>query len=276
MRKLIGTGTIALLLLAGCGGDDDDAAAGVGDDAAQEQASTDDDTGTAESGSADDDTGTAESGSADDGASEGEAEEPDLEVPSGGDSAALCALAAEIDADDPFEQTTIFDGEEFFATMEDVWSRVAQVAPSQVQPDVAIITDGIDELEAILAESDFDPMQAGPKLAELDATAMSEAGARFAGYVEQECGIDIADATGGVDSTGAPSIEADDVTDLDPTGLDPNGTEAQLLTQLFNVDEETAACLIEELGTIDFDQVDASQLSQEICGTTLLEVMTGG
>lgn len=272
MRKLSSLFLAIAVLAAACGGDDtDDAATTATDDAGQDEASDD---------TADGDEPAGVSGEPADEPTEEPAEQPTEKPdepadedppPVSGDTSALCALGEELEADDPFNELTLFDGEEFFEVTTDAFDRVRDAAPSEIRDDVEIISDGWNELREIFEQYDYDLFNAElqAQIETFDTTEIDEASDRFGAYLLEACGIDI-DTPGDFQGDG-PAAEP-----IDPADLENLDDPASVLQTIFGVDEETARCLVEELGGFDPENIDPTTLNDPICGTTLLEVVTGG
>lgn len=282
VAKAVGLLMALAMLAAACGGGSEiEVAEGSGEDSTEEA----DGTSTDSSGDADgSDDGNTEGGEdaepeadpdpdPDESSDDGDDSTDEGNAPStgGGGGEAICALGAEFEDDQTFTNVSIFDGEEFFEVTGDAWARAAAVAPGELDDEVAVITDGLAEMEAIFVEYDYDVFDPGLQAAmeSFDTTPMDEAGAAFSDYMADVCGIDIATAPTQPSGPADVGIDPEDLENLDFD--DP----AAVLTQIFGVDQETAECLVEELGGFDENAIDPATLNDAICGTTLLEVITG-
>lgn len=243
------------LVAAACGGDDDTAAG------ADSSSTTDDSSGDDSSG--DDNSGDDNSGD-DDG--------PEF---SGGGSGSFCDKARSVDENDPLQNASILDGEQFFADMDETWGQVASMAPPEIKGDIDTLFRGLDVFKDLFEKYGYnllDPeLQA--EMEDFDSSELDVASANLDKYLEDVCGID---RSSDIENSG-PGL---DITQIDPDALedlDPAGALA-LLTAL-GVDQETAECFVEELGDelegFDPQNPDISILSQPVCGTTLLALLGG-
>ena len=195
----------------------------------------------------------------------------------GGDD--FCDTARELDEADPFGNELNFN-EDFFDEVDDILGRIVRTAPSEIRGDMEVIRDGIRDFVEILEEYDFnffDPELAAA-MEDLDSDELDAAGDRITEFLESECGItdDDFDFDSGDASSGDPG-EGTSFEELfgDLEGLDDESSLTQAMMILLGVDEETAQCLSEELGQFDTADPDPELLTKEVCGTTLLEIMTG-
>jgi len=128
-------------------------------------------------------------------------------------------------------------------------------------------------MQQVLEQYDYnflDPdLQQG--LEGIDTVAMDEAGASFASYMNNVCGIDFDAGTPDQPGSSAapPALDPEGLQDLDAD--DP----VAILQAIFGIDAELAQCLNDELGGLDPENIDSSMLTQQVCGTTLLEVVSG-
>ena len=222
MRRLIGILLVLALAAAACGGDDsDDAETSAGTEAADEagEEATPDDS---------DNSGETDNGGSD---------ESDAGSSSSGGDGSLCAMATDLAEDDPLSEVSIFEGERFFEVMNDAWDRVEDMAPDEIEDDVALIRDFFDEMEAAAAEADYDfsDPALGERLAELDTTGLDEASDRISAFFLDRCGIDL-DASPDFGDDEAGSIEPPEA--QDGAGIDPRRGEAAILAQIWGIDEE--------------------------------------
>ena len=272
MRKLIGLLAVLVLIAAACGGDDDTTAAADDSNQSSDDGSSDDDGG---DNSGDDD-GDNNSGD-DDG---DDSSDDSVEPPSGGDSAALCELGERFEDDNPLEGVTLFDGEDFFNRVDALWSDVRDVAPSQVSGDVDEIAGAFGRMRDLFEEYDFNLLDEGLQvgLEEFDSDALDAAGNRLEAYIEQECdlSLDLGADTSDSETPTVPGFDPEDIEDLqDQIESGELDEAAAALMALFGIDEELAKCLNDELGGLDPENIDPSTFNDPICGTTLLEIVSG-
>lgn len=193
----------------------------------------------------------------------------------GGDD--ICVTMRQLADVDPFGDITSFDGSTF-ASIEEFLSRAADEAPADVRSDLLALRDGFNEFGAVLAKYDFNFFDAElqSELTSFDLDDLSDAGERISSYMSETCGIDFGADDIGDDLGGATLADPTTASSLAETFAGLEGSEAvvQALVQFFGVDQELAECLNEELGDFDTSSPDPSLLTQEVCGTTLLEVIT--
>ncbi len=208
-------------------------------------------------------------------AGDGDQDAPVVSTGGGGD---FCAIAAELEANDPFEDLSFFDGADFFDAASGLWDQVGASAPPELQGDVATVAAGLDDLQGLLEQYDYDFFneELGAAMATLDTSEMDAAGESIETYVSDVCGIELNTGSSAGDDgpTTDPGGLEDLVGDLDLENFNPENT-ADVLAQIFGVDQELAECLAEEFGDFDPENIDSSTLTQEVCGTTLLEVVSG-
>ena len=195
----------------------------------------------------------------------------------GGRGDDFCDLSRELDEADPFGDELNFN-EDFFDEVDDILGRLISTAPSEIRGDMEVTRDGIRDFVEILEEYDFnifDP-ELGAAMEDLDSDELDAAGDRITEFLESECGITDDDSDSGDGAFGDPGDDAS-FEELfgDLEGLDDESSLTQAMMVLLGVDEETAKCLSEELGEFDTDDPDPELLTKEVCGTTLLEIMTG-
>ena len=197
---------------------------------------------------------------------------------SGDDSGDFCATAREFDENDPFDNVGLTMGPGFFERAEELYGEVIAIAPDEIRPDFEASLDGIREMGAILDEYDYNffDENLGAEMDALDTTALDASGERISVYLEEVCGIDSAldvDTPGALDGLFPEGIDPADL-----EGLDLDSNAAQSIFESFGIDEELATCLSEEFGE-DFDLdsagADPSFMTQEVCGTTILEIISG-
>jgi len=202
---------------------------------------------------------------------------------SGEDSDDFCATAREFDENDPFDNVGLTMGPEFFEEAEELYGEVIEIAPDEIRPDFEASLDGIREFGAILEKYDYNffDENLAAEMDALDTTTLDASGERIAVYLEEVCGIDNAlevDTPGALDDLLREGIDPADLEGLDLDDLDLDSNAAQSIFDSFGIDEELATCLSEEFGD-DFDLesagADQSFMTQEVCGTTILEIITG-
>ena len=255
------------------------AACGDDDSSTETTAATSDDSDDGDNGS--DDSGSDDSGS-DEPMDDSDSDEPmddegdEDESFSGDDNSDFCQTAREFDENNPLDDSSPLEGEAFFDAAEDAFGQVIPIAPNDIKGDFEISLDGIREMRAIVEKYDYNFFDEGlaTEFDALDTSAMDAAGDRIGQYLEDVCGIEQAFAPDDDPATSGivpPGIDPDALDDIDPD-------VAQAIFDSFGIDEETAACLTEEFGG-DFDiesaMADPSFLTQPVCGTTLLEIMSG-
>lgn len=205
---------------------------------------------------------------------------------SGDDSGDFCETAREFDENDPFDNLGPLMGPEFFQEAEELYGEVISIAPDEIRPDFEASLRGIREMGAILEKYDYNFLDEnlGAEMEALDTTTLDASGDRIDTYLEEVCGIENAleVETPGVldgllpDGIDPETLEGLDLEDLEGIEIDPE--TAQSIFDEFGIDEELAACLEQELGSdFDFDSAgaDPSFMTQEICGTTILEIISG-
>ena len=202
---------------------------------------------------------------------------------SGEDSDDFCATAREFDENDPFDNVGLTMGPEFFEEAEDLYDEVIEIAPDEIRPDFEASLDGIRELGAILEKYDYNffDENLGAEMDALDTTTLDASGERIGVYLEEVCGIDNAlevDTPAALDDLLPEGIDPADLEGLDLDDLELDSNAAQSIFDSFGIDEELATCLSEEFGD-DFDLdsagADPSFMTQEVCGTTILEIISG-
>jgi hypothetical protein len=268
MSKLLGVLIALIMIVAACGGSGDSSSDGNAISGAGGSSSNDDSTPSNDDSTPSNDDGTPSS--SDSGGS------------SGGD---FCFLAADLEDADPFGDEFGFDAfnEEFFDRLDDTFDEIVDRSPPEIRADTETMRDGIADLGDILDEFGYDITDPGLITAfqTFDTSEFEAASDRVNDYAISECGIDLdgsdpsddgaqPDDSGSITGPGAAQDLADTFSDL---GDNPQALQA--LMGIFGVDEETAECLIEELGDFDFNNQDAAALTQEVCGTTLLALITG-
>ncbi len=205
---------------------------------------------------------------------------------SGDDSGDFCETAREFEENDPFENLGPVMGPEFFQEAEEVFGEVISIAPDEIRPDFEASLGGIREMGAILKKYDYNflDQNLGAEMDALDTTTIDAASDRIDEYLEDVCGIENAlevESPAGLDGLlpeglDLEDLEGLDLEDLDGLEIDPE--TAQSIFDQFGIDEELAACLEQEFGSdFDFDSAgaDPSFMTQEVCGTTIIEIISG-
>ena len=105
----------------------------------------------------------------------------------------------------------------------------------------------------------------------LDGGTVEDAGIRIEAYLRDACGIDVA-AVDEVEIDDIPALGLDDDALAGLSEIGPE--EAALLLGQLNLDPELQSCLFEKLPELTASQ-DPAILTQEICGTTLLDILSG-
>jgi len=198
---------------------------------------------------------------------------------SGGSGSDFCQSALDLDESDAFNsfETLSFDAE-FFELVDNTLAQIQSQAPNdQVRSDIGIFRDGLAELGSILAEFDYDITNPAvfTALADFDTTEMDAASARLDMFLEDECGMSLGASFDSTDGGG--SLTDPGAVDELAEGFEAIGDNPALVEQLvaaFGIDLETAECLSEEFEDLDLDNPDPSILTLEVCGTTLLEVIS--
>lgn len=185
----------------------------------------------------------------------------DSEAPTAGDGGRFCDLSREFD-DEDFNPADF--GEEYFDGIDDLIGRVIRIAPDEIHGDMETAREGFRALAEILAEYDYNILD--PDLAtameNLDSEEFDAASDRIDAFLERECGI--ADES----STSAPATSLLENIEGDAEGF------VQAMMFMFGIDAEMAQCLSDELGEFDTANPDPELITKEVCGTTLLEIIT--
>lgn len=204
---------------------------------------------------------------------------------SGDDSNEFCEKAREFDENEPFENVSLTIGPEFFEEAEELYGEVISIAPAEIRDDFESSLDGIRQMGTILEKYDYNFFDEalGAEMDALDTVALDASGQRIDTYLKEVCGIDnvLEDDTPDVlDGLLPEGIDPADL-GIDPAdleGLEINPDAAQAIFDQFGLDEELVACLEQELGSgLDLDSAatDPSFMTQEVCGTTILEIISG-
>lgn len=182
----------------------------------------------------------------------------------GGD---FCDVARELTENDPTLGLSVLDGEEFFEAVDGIWSQVVPIVPAELSGDVQTITGQFAEMRQIAEQYDYDftnpEFQAAMEA--LDTAASDAANENFDAYLENTCGVSR--------DSGTASVPTDRIIDIDPEDLE--NIDPAALAAAFGITPELAACLNDELGGLDPANIDPSMLNEEVCGTTLLEILSG-
>ncbi len=191
----------------------------------------------------------------------------------------FCRVARELDENDPFEDAELDPfSPEFFEAAGDIYDSLVAIAPDAIRDDIEAVRDELsdisEQLEAI--DYDFTDPAFGEVMQSLDSGGIDQAAVRIEAYLSEACGIE---AAAGEDFD-APELDADDIPalGLDEDALAALGSigpeEAALLLGQLGLDPDLQACLFEKLPELTASQ-DPAILTQEICGTTLLEIVSG-
>jgi len=172
-----------------------------------------------------------------------------------------------------FADITSFDGS-MFANLDAMFARALDAAPSELRDDVRVTRDAFNQFATILEKYDFNFFDAElqDELAGIASAEVDQASERVRDYLNNVCGFDSGSTVGDPGATSATPPDRATVGDLAELGDNPQALQG--LMAVFGIDEELAACLIEELGDFDTASPDIAVLSQEVCGTTLLEIMS--
>ena len=189
----------------------------------------------------------------------------------------FCRVAREFDESDPFEDADLDPfSPEFFEAALGIYDSILFIAPDEIRADIELIRDELTKINDQLAAIDYDFTDPafGEILESLDSGVIDAAALRVEAYLAEVCGID----TGAVDE-----VELDAVDDLPSLGLDEEmleglsnigPEEAALLLGSLGLDPELQQCLLTQLPELTASQ-DPEILTQEICGTTLLNILSG-
>lgn len=233
--------------------------------------SADSSTDTSDTGAAATQTDESNEAPNDDSGNDKTADDDDTETFSGDDNSEFCKVAREFDENDPFENSAIPD-EEFFNAAEALWNDVLDIAPSDIKGDFETTLSSLQDFKGIMEKYDYEFFDEDliVELDALDSTASDAAGARISAYLEDVCGI-VGGLDAGDDDTGFELPDGLDAESLE--NIDPAAVEG--IFDALGVDAETAACLNEEFGDdFDLENPDLSILTEPVCGTTLMEIIT--
>ena len=262
-RVWLAIGLAVMLLASACGSSESDVVADGGDTASSSNDGSNDEDDAGSSDSSDGDSGDSGDDQPSDDSGDDEPEpEPDPDF-SGSDSDDFCGLARELDENDPFDGLTPFDGEAFVDAADETWGRVLDVVPDEIRADVEIIKDSFFAWREVgeKYEWNFFSDEAQAELDALDTAEVDEANERFDAYLEDVCGI-----TSFVTEEEATSGE------IDPGQI---GVPLEVIADAFGISVETLECLNEEFGgdITSPGAFDPSRMNEEVCGTTLNEVL---
>ncbi|MGI9608311.1 MAG: hypothetical protein ACR2P0_19430 [Acidimicrobiales bacterium] len=193
-------------------------------------------------------------------------EAPDFDGDSGGD---FCTLAREFEENDPLANSSILDGAQFFDDVEALYSEVLPASPDEIRPDFELTRDTMREMRSILESVNYNMLDASIEadLEAIDTSGLDAADARISAYLLDVCGIER--AVGPATDGAIPLPDPADFEDLDPAAADG-------ILEALGISPELAECLNEELGgDFDFENLDPTTMTTEICGTTFLEILTG-
>jgi len=188
------------------------------------------------------------------------------------DRSDFCGVARQFASSNPFGDLTSLDASAF-AMIDEILIQAEDLAPSEIRDDVRVTRMAFNEFSSLLEKYDFNFFDAD-LLVELEAMntdGLNEAGGRVSDYMRDECEIDIG-GDGAQDAASPTAVASDlaerfgDVGDVD--------AEIAALMQVLGVDPELAECLNMELEDFDLDNQDPELLTQEVCGTTLLEILS--
>ena len=252
MRRLLVLLVAFTLFAAACGGDDggsDDASAG---DAAAEGSSDGE-------GSGDGD--------------DAEGDEPNS-IDADGDEQADLPTGEGLGSDfcdfvDEQEETSDIDPvaspeelEEWFRDAYEAVGDARELAPDEISEDMELAYEQYGEFIDLMEESGWDFMAVDENDPRATLLAESAVFDRLEAYCDD----------GTADTPAVPS-------EADLQNLDP-GDEDAFAIQLFTAmghDQETAECLVDELGAdFDLESAGADVMSQEFCGLTVLEIFAFG
>ena len=263
MRKLLVLCVVVMMAAAACGDSGD---SGSGNVLTQNQGNSSD-------GGSDGDGGSGGDGGSDNNDSDGD-DDGGISLGSGD----FCQTALDLDGSDAFgDFSTLSFSAEFFDMVDSAMAQVQSQAPNdQVSDDIGVFRAEFAQLGDILAEFDYDITNPGvfTSLGDFDTTAMDAASDRLNLYLEENCGFNLGDSS---DSSDGGSLTDPGAADELADGFEAIGENPELVEQLvaaFGIDLETAECLSEEFEDLDLDSPDPSILTLEVCGTTLLEVIT--
>jgi len=265
MRRLLILLCSVTLLAAACGDDD---AAGDDDVAADDTAAGDDDA--ADGDAADGDADATADDDADD-AADGDDDGDDLPT---GDGVGSDFCSTYNDSTEEFVNPFLLspdEVEDWYRTTLSEIDGVRGSAPGEIRDDVdtvfASFVDLVDALEDVdwnfAAVDQTDPVFDNP---EADAASSRIDAFCDDGSDDDELPDDL------------PGLDVEDLEDLQDQfeNADPEEIGLQFY-ELLGHDEETARCLLDELGAdFDFDDAGGDIMTQEFCGLTIFQILGGG
>ena len=195
----------------------------------------------------------------------------------------FCRVARDLDENDPFEDADLDPfSPDFFEVASELYDSLLAIAPDAIRSDIAVVRDELIGVGEQLAAVDYDFTDPafGEIMESLDSGTIDDSAMRIEAYLSEACGIDVDD----LDDLDDSIDDAEDALEAMPDlGLDEDALAAlsqigpdeaaMLLGQLVS-DPELQACLLEKLPELTASQ-DPSILTEEICGTTLLEIVSG-
>lgn len=172
-----------------------------------------------------------------------------------GESAAEFCTEADLFINDRSVTDVTGFSPEFFADIDERLGQLADSAPAGVRADVEDLRAGFAGSDAIFSEFDYDTTDPGlaTALERVDNEAMLGATDNIQRYLSETCGIDQADS--------------------------PDPHQVADIMDAFDVDQALAECLNLELGdiaSIDSEQLTPELLSRQVCGTSLIALLSGG
>ena len=276
MRRLLILLFSVSLLAAACGDDDSDSSAD--DDAAADDTSTDDDS-SADDTDGDDSADDTDAGDADDDSSgEDDAPGPDDDgddAPTGEGVGSDFCSAYNASTDEDFNPFTLSPAEleSWYRDNLDMIDGVRRSAPGEIRDDADTLFASFVEVVDALDALDWNFAAIDPTDPAFDNPEAEAASTRIDAFCD-----DGTDDPAGDLPIEIPGLDPDDLDDLQDQfqNADPEEIGLQFY-ELLGHDEETARCLLDELGAdFDFDDAGADILSQEFCGLTFFEILGTG
>jgi len=191
------------------------------------------------------------------------------------DRSDFCGVARQFASSNPFGDLAAFDASAF-AAIDEILTQAEDLAPPEIKDDVRVTRGAFNDFGALLEKYDFNFFDAElqVELEAMSTDALSDAGGRVSDYMRDECEINVGGGGDAQDPSSLPAPSAGDglVDELsDVEGIDP---AIAALMQVLGVDAELAECLSVEFEDFDMDSPDPAMLSKEVCGTTLLEILS--
>ena len=186
----------------------------------------------------------------------------------------FCRVARDLDENDPFEDADLDPfSPEFFDAARELYDGLLAIAPDEISGDVELVRDELLTIGEQLAAIDYDFTDPafGEVMETLDSGSVDASAMRIEAYLRDVCGIDV-DAVDEVDAEDMPALGLDEDALAGLSEIGPE--EAAMLLGSLNLDPELQSCLLEQLPELTASQ-DPAILTQEICGTTLLDVVSG-